>query len=63
MCILGQAATGKTLTLRKVVDNVKTKNVTLTCYTCIDRLQYKSFHPMTLHNIAGLEDRRHSKKK
>ncbi len=63
--ILGQAGSGKTFTVRTIVNALKTSNnISLTCYTGIACLQYKGVCPsMTLHKFAGLEDGRNSKEK
>jgi ATP-dependent DNA helicase PIF1 len=62
LCILGQAGTGKTFTIKNVLNKLSTvKKISLTCYTGIAGLQYKDYRPMTLHSFVGMEDGRHSK--
>ena len=65
VAIFGQAGTGKTFTIKTIVEKLKNeeKNVSLTCYTGIACLNYIGLTPMTLHKFAGLEDGRHSKEK
>jgi len=58
LLIIGQAGTGKMLTIRECVKHLRRmgKQVYLTGYTGISCLQYKSMNAMTLHKFSGLED-------
>ena len=62
LLLVGQAGTGKTLTIKECVRQLRYKGkiVALTCYTGIAGLQYQGLDPMTLHQFAGLEDGRYS---